>query len=172
MREDAEAWRCLEVQEVGALLFAHPIQPAAPGGLLEPVADGILAGMAEGRVTDVVGEACGLHYDAHVPRVAPFRQAIAEDFTDAHAQRAADAGHFQGVGQAGMDVVVARYRVHLSLAPQAAEGAGEDDAVVVLVEGAAAEFGAAVHRFAEAFSREQGVPIHSSFRNRESYRQR
>lgn len=171
--EDAKALGvAFEMQEVGAFFLAHAVQPAAPGGLLEPVADGVFAGVAEGRVADVMGQARGLHDHAHVGGVAPVRQAVADDLADAHAQRAADTADFQRVGQAGMDVIVARYRVDLGLATQAAEGAGEDDAVVVLVEGAAAELGAAVHGFAEALPGEQGVPIHSSFRNSESYRQR
>ena len=47
----------LEIQEVCPLVIAHVIQPATPGGLLEPVADGVLAGVAEGWVADVVGQA-------------------------------------------------------------------------------------------------------------------
>ncbi|MCY1240065.1 hypothetical protein D9M72_528940 [compost metagenome] len=58
-----------------------------------------------------------------------------------------------------MDVVVAGDRVHLGLASEAPEGAGEDDAVVILVEGAAAQLIGAVHRFAKAFAGEQGLPV-------------
>lgn len=47
----------LEIQEVSPLVVAHVVQPAAPGSLLEPVADGILAGVPERRVADVVGQA-------------------------------------------------------------------------------------------------------------------
>ncbi|MNN95126.1 hypothetical protein D3C81_2138820 [compost metagenome] len=46
-----------EVKKVGALGLAHRIQPAAPGGLLEPVTDSVFAGMAEGWVADVMGQA-------------------------------------------------------------------------------------------------------------------
>lgn len=46
-----------EVEKVGALSVAHVIQPAASGGLLEPVADGIFARVAERRVADVMGQA-------------------------------------------------------------------------------------------------------------------
>src|SRR5690606_4584340 len=45
------------------------------------------------------------------------------------------------------------------LASQAAEGAGEDDAVVILVERAAAQLVGAVHGFAEPFAGEQCLPI-------------
>ncbi|MCY1413335.1 hypothetical protein D9M71_287640 [compost metagenome] len=151
----------LEVQEVGALLLAHLVQPAARGGLLEPVADGVLAGVAERRVADVVGQAGGLHDDAEIAGIAPLGKLVAQHLADPHAQRAADAADLQGMGEAGVDMVVAGDRVHLGLAAQAAEGAGEDDAVVVLVERAAPQFGAAVHGLAQAFAGEQGVPVHS-----------
>lgn len=47
----------LEIQKIGPLVVAHVIQPSTPGCLLEPVADGVLAGVAEGWVADVVGQA-------------------------------------------------------------------------------------------------------------------
>jgi hypothetical protein len=56
-------------------------------------------------------------------------------------------------------VIVAGDRVHLGLAPEAAKGTGENDAVMVFVKRAAAEFLRAVQRFAEAFAVEQGWPI-------------
>ena len=158
--QDAKALGiALEIEKVGALGIAHRIEPAAPGGLLEPMADGVFAGMAEGRVADVMGQAGRLHDHAQVAWLAPVRQGFAQGFADAHAQRAADAADFQRVGQARVDMVVAGDRVDLGLAPQAAEGAGEDDAVVVLVERAAAQFLGAVQGFAEAFAGEQGVPV-------------
>ncbi|MCY1402083.1 hypothetical protein D9M71_172150 [compost metagenome] len=108
-----------------------------------------------------MGQAGGLDDHTEIAGVAPFRQLVAEHLADPHAQRAADAADFEGMGQACVDVVIAGDRVHLRLAPQPAEGAGEYDAVMVLVERAAAEFGVAVHRFAEAFAGEQGMPVHS-----------
>ncbi|MDT4847913.1 hypothetical protein FQZ97_819900 [compost metagenome] len=149
----------LEAEEVGALGLAHGVQPAPCGGLLEPVADGVFAGVAERRVADVVGQAGGLDDDAEVRGLAPVRQRVAQGFADAHAQGTAHAAHFQRVGEARVDMVVAGDRVHLGLAPEAAKGPGKDDAVVVLVEGAAAEFFGAVHRFAETFAGEQGLPV-------------
>ena len=58
-----------------------------------------------------------------------------------------------------MDVIVARHRVHLGLAAQAAKGAGEDDAVVVLVKRAAPQFFRAVQGFSKTFAGQQGGPI-------------
>jgi hypothetical protein len=49
--------------------------------------------------------------------------------------------------------------MHLGLAAEAAEGTGENDAVVVFVEGAAPEFIGAVQGFAQPFAGKQGVPV-------------
>ena len=149
----------LEVEEVIALGAAHVVQPAAPGRLLEPVADGVFAGVAERWVADVVGQAGRLHHHAQVARVAPVGQGAAQGFADAHAQGAADAADFQRVGQPRMDVIVARHRVHLGLAAQAAKRAGEDDAVVILVKRAAPQFFRAVQGFPKTFASQQGGPI-------------
>jgi hypothetical protein len=51
----------------------------------------------------------------------------------------------------------------LGLAPEAAKRARENDAVVVFVERAAAEFFRAVQRLSEAFASEQGLPIQGWF---------
>lgn len=156
----AEALRItFEIEEVRAFGFAHAVEPATSGRLLEPVANGIFTGMAERRIADVVGQTSRLHHHAEVGRVAPFGQGTAQGFAHSHAQRTADATDFQRMGQARVNMVVAGDRVHLGLAPETTEGAGEDDAVMVFVEGAAAKFLRAVQRLAEAFAVEQGVPI-------------
>ncbi|MNK87712.1 hypothetical protein D3C87_1076520 [compost metagenome] len=148
-----------EIEEVSAFGFAHAVEPAASGGLLEPVADGVFTRMAERRIADIVGQTRRLHHHAEIGRVAPFGQGIAQGFTHPHAQRTADATDFQRVGQARVNMIVAGDRVDLGLAPETAEGAGEDNAVMVFVERAAAKFLRAVQRLAEAFAVEQGVPI-------------
>lgn len=76
----------LEVEEVGTLVVAHVVQPATPGGLLEPVANGIFAGVAERWVADVVSQASRLHDHAKVAGFAPFGEAGAQCFAHAHAQ--------------------------------------------------------------------------------------
>lgn len=58
-----------------------------------------------------------------------------------------------------MDVVIARNRVHLCLAPEASKSAGKDDPVVVLVKRTASQFFRAVQGFAKSFAVEQGLPI-------------
>ncbi|MNP60689.1 hypothetical protein D3C76_1557930 [compost metagenome] len=75
----------LEIEEVGALVVAHIIQPAASCCLLEPVTDGVFARVAERWVADVVGQAGGLHDHAQVARFAPVGQILAQGFTYAHA---------------------------------------------------------------------------------------
>lgn len=75
-----------EIEEVTTLGFAHAVQPAAPGGLLKPVANGVFTGMAERWVADVVGQTGRLHDHAQIAGVAPFRQGVAQGFTDAHAE--------------------------------------------------------------------------------------
>jgi hypothetical protein len=51
----------------------------------------------------------------------------------------------------------------LGLAPETAKSSGENDAVVVFVKRAAAEFFRAVQRLSEAFAGEQGLPIQGWF---------
>lgn len=104
-----------------------------------------------------------MHDHPQVAGGAPVGQVVAQGFADAHAQRATYAADFQRVGETRVDMVVAGNRVHLGLAPEAAEGAGEDDAVMVFVEGAAPKFIGAVKGFAQAFAGEQGVPVQGAF---------
>ncbi|MNI99809.1 hypothetical protein D3C73_1589860 [compost metagenome] len=51
----------------------------------------------------------------------------------------------------------------MGLASQAAESTGENDPVMVLVEGAAAQLFRAVQGLAETFAGEQGVPVQGRF---------
>jgi len=75
-----------EIEEVGAFVVAHVVQPATPGGLLEPVANGVFTGVAERWIANVVSQAGRLHDHAQVAGLAPFGQAAAQCFTDTHAQ--------------------------------------------------------------------------------------
>ena len=160
LRQDAEALGvALEIEEILAFGLAHSVEPATPGGLGEPVANRIFAGMPERRVANVMRQASRLDHHAQVTGIAPVGQGGTQGLADSHAQRAADAAHFQRVGQAGVDVVVAGNRVDLGLAPQAAKGSGKDDPVVILVKRAAAEFFGAVKSLAQALAVEQGLPI-------------
>ncbi|MNG24480.1 hypothetical protein D3C84_1092080 [compost metagenome] len=75
-----------EVEEVIALRFAHRIQPAPSRGLLEPVPDRVFAGMAEGWIANVMGQAGRLHHHPQVTGITPVGQGAADGFADAHAQ--------------------------------------------------------------------------------------
>ncbi|RMS43381.1 hypothetical protein ALP71_05772 [Pseudomonas coronafaciens pv. garcae] len=160
LRQHSETLRvAFEIEEVVALGFAHRVEPASSGGLIEPVANGIFARVAERGIADIVGQAGRLYDHAQVARVAPVGQGGAQGFADAHAQRPADATDFQRVGQTSVDMIVAGHRVDLCLATQTAERSGKDDPVVVLVEWAASEFFGAVQGLAESFAVKQGLPI-------------
>jgi hypothetical protein len=67
------------------------------------------------------------------------------------------------MGQARVDVIVTGDWMNLRLAPEAAKRSRKNDAVVVFVERAAAEFFRAVQRLSEAFAGKQGVPIQGWF---------
>jgi hypothetical protein len=60
-------------------------------------------------------------------------------------------------------MVIAGDRVNLSLAAKPAKGAGEDDPVVVLVEGTAPQFLRAVEGLTKALAGEQGLPIQGRY---------
>ena len=64
------------------------------------------------------------------------------------------------VSRVRMHMVVFRHRVHLGLAPQAAEGAGEHDPVVILVKIGATQFVDRRVRVAQPVGRQQLLPVH------------
>ena len=74
----------LEAEKVAAFGVAHGVQPAASSRLLEPVADGVFAGVAERRVADVMGQAGRLYDHPQVGRIAPGGQVVTQHFTHAH----------------------------------------------------------------------------------------
>ncbi len=159
--EDAETLGiALEVDQVGLLFRREQVQIAL-AALLEPGADRTLAGVAERRVADVVGQAGRLHDIAQVGGAGPFRQVTEglQALAGADAQGAAHAGHLQGVGEPVVHMVVGGQWVHLGFARQAPEGAGEDDLVMVAQKGGAAGFilGVAVSQAALV---EQLFPVH------------
>ncbi len=134
-REDAEALRvAVEMREVGIEAETRMARKEA----LHPLGDHRLPGMAEGRVADVVGEAGGLHQVAEIVGRAPDRRERRGQALARHvAEGAADGGDLQRVDQAVADMRVGRQRVDLRLLLQPPEWAGEDDAVLVDLEGAA-----------------------------------
>lgn len=85
--------------------------------------EGGLAGVSEGRVTEVVGQGDG----------------FGERFVDAEGdgEGAGDLGDFEGVGEAGAEMVVVGGGEDLGLVFESAESGGLDDALAVAVEGGA-----------------------------------
>ena len=150
-----------KMQKVLLLGVTQLIQHAALLRLAEPVADSILAGVSIRRVADVVGEAGSLDNHPQVGWLAPVRHLAAQHFAHPHTERAPDTAYFQAMGQAGVNVIVAGYRVNLGFLAQAAEGAGKNDAVVILVKGRAPQFVVAGDRFAQSFAAQQCFPIHA-----------
>jgi len=112
--DDAEAlgvtFKAQKILSLGFIqLFQHRV---AGGGAGEPEPDGVLAGVAERGVADVVRQRGGGHHRAEILRVDAL-QVVAFDhaIADHGAERPADAGHFQTVGQAGADIIALRRRV-------------------------------------------------------------
>ena len=84
---------------------------------------GVLAGVAERRVAEIVAESGGLGeilVEAQIP-----------------GDRAGDLGHLDGVGQPGSKMVALLVHEHLGLVRQAPESGGMDDAVAVALIGGA-----------------------------------
>ena len=90
----------------------------------EALVEGALAGVAKGRVADVVDEGEGL----------------GEVLVEAEGGRdgAGDLSYFDGMGEAGAEVVGGAAREDLGLAGETAEGASLDDALAVTLERGAA----------------------------------
>ena len=91
-----------------------------PAGVGERGAQRILAGMAERRMAEVVGEAQRLG------------QVLVE--AERAGDGAADLRDFEAVGQADAEMVAVGRDEHLGLVAQAAEGDRVDDAVAVALE--------------------------------------
>eukprot|EP01155_Anaeramoeba_flamelloides_P008945 Anaeramoba_flamelloidesa136459_13.p1 GENE.a136459_13~~a136459_13.p1 ORF type:complete len:126 (-),score=4.60 a136459_13:317-694(-) len=73
---------------------------------------------------------------------------------------ATHAAHLHGVGQPGVDMVVQGKRMHLSLAPQATEGAGKDNTIMILVEVAAPDLVGRQRLMSVAVGGKELVPVH------------
>ena len=109
--------------------------------LAEKGLNGFLAGVAEGRIAHVVGQAgCG-HDGADLLKqgVAQLGMARAQGLGHVVAQRHAHAGHLQAVGEPVVHEDAAGKGEHLRLVLHTAERCGEDEPVVI-----ALEFGAVV----------------------------
>ena len=104
--DDAETLRIAFIALEIGLLGRREIVPLKQAGGAEPLADGILAGMAEWRVADIVRQAgCG-DDGTEIARFDMVQVVPGDDLAADHrAQRAADATRLQAVRQAGAHVI-------------------------------------------------------------------
>ena len=125
------------------------------------MANGVFAGVAEGRVADVVGEAGGGYDVANVGGMDG-SQTVAFDDVESNggAEGAPDATGFEAVGEARADVVALGQGEDLCFVLEAAEGGGEDDAVVIPLEGGTLRLRGFGGAFAEARGTEEFIPLH------------
>lgn len=113
----------LKVGDVLPNGVAHLAAQRRAGTLGEVGLDGLLARMAEGWVTHVVGEARRLHNRSYLlkQRAAKLRVLVRQAARHVVAQRLAQRRHFQRVGKAVVDEDAARKGKHLRLVLQATE---------------------------------------------------
>ena len=92
--------------------------------------------MAKGWVTEVMGKAGGGHDGSQLLDARPGKGGVATDDVAGHvaAERHSDTRHFKGVGEAVVDEDAAWQGEDLRLVLKAAEGGGEDKAVVVALK--------------------------------------
>ena len=164
MRQQAEGVGvALEVGYVGPELGAYPVLEHGAGALGEERLYGLLARVSERRVAHVVGQARRAHYRSNLrkQRVGQLRAAFHHGVGHVVAQRQPHAGHLEAVRQAVVHEDAARQGEDLRLVLQAAEGCGEDKAVVVALEFRAVLGMVPMVFFqAEPLGGEKGMPVH------------
>ena len=106
----------------------------------EVFGDGILAGMTERRIAQVVGKRCRGNYGAEIKQgelCLQLRVTLDNRLPYSLAERASNARHFQAVREAGVYKVILRKRVDLRFILQASKRMRKNYPVVILLEGAA-----------------------------------
>ncbi len=147
---------------------------------LEPLADGVLAEMAERRIADIVHQAG--HLDQALQRrlesvQAELRGAVAELLVQGANDEAAGLLHFQRMGEAAAHRGIALQRKHLRLLLQAAHRGRVDDAPAIALQlvqhgveaaiaGPQARLGLAIGALAGDFVLEVHGHRHASFSRR------
>ena len=128
---------------VAAFGIAKAVKKTGVFRLPEPASERVFAGVAEGRIAQIVRQTSHLHGGANIDGLQMLRQLAGsgQHAAGAGAETAADAGNFDAVGQAVVGVVVFRQRMHLGFAAEPAEGVAKYHAVVIDVISAAVVFG-------------------------------
>ena len=130
----------LEAQQVLPFALVQAVQQSSRGVVPEVLLDRPLADVPEWWIAEVVRQAGSRNAVADVTRAAPGRQRRGcggEPVAHQRAERAPDRGDLEGVGEPGVHVVVHRQGEDLGLVGQPPERPGEQDAVVVALEGRA-----------------------------------
>ena len=154
----------LEEFEIGALGGSKARLPRLRGqsGGVEPMANRVFAGMAERGIAEIMRERGGRNDGPDVGSVDLTVRKVPLANLRAHprAERPADAGDFQPVGEAGANVVVVGQRKDLGLVLQATEGRGEDDAIRVDLKWGTRGVRKAGRGQAETVGAQELAPIH------------
>ena len=176
VRENAEArrvaFKMLQVGHFGRRELGEVRRGRGAGKI---AADGVFAGMAKGRVADVVGEAGSSHDVAAV--LVEVGQELGQSGVvfqqlarGQAAQGAAHHGGFEGVGEARVHEVGFGQGHHLGFPLQAPKGGAEHHPVSVLHKSAAHGSGTGRWQLlvGEAALREQARPLHGFGHKREN----
>ena len=144
-----------------AALRLEAIPPAGAGTLGEVGVDGPLTGVTKGRIAHIVRQAGSGDDGADVGEVErQLRLLSLDSTTDGIAERAADAGDLERVGEAVVDKDLPREGEDLRLILQPAEGGTEDQSVVVpLVVGSPGLLGCRL-LLTKALTRHELRPVH------------
>ena len=126
------AFKC---SQVAPLFGEHGVLQFLSFPVFEKTADGVLARVAKGWIAQIVSQAhCGndgLDIGLSVFQFGMLREEL---LNGPAGDGASYAGHFQAMGQSVVYHLASGQGEHLGLVLQAAESAGEDDAVVIALE--------------------------------------
>lgn len=103
--------------------------------IAEEIRQGILTSVSEGWIAQVMGQCCCSDDGAKIKQResrGKFRVTLEQNFSNLLSQRPAHAGHFQAVGEPGVNKVMLWKRVNLSLVLQPAKRVRENDPIVIL----------------------------------------
>jgi len=127
----------------------------------EPNPDGILAGMSERRISQVVGQGRRGNDGAEIRRVEAGQfAALADRGADDGSERARHTRHLEAMREPGAHVIVVGQRKNLRLVLQTAERGRENDAVPVALKRRALRLRSGRSFAAETISAQEFGPLH------------